>query len=457
MAKGKEMIVNQSPYVIHFEEHARKRFISHGVVSDASSNLSSSFIVPFAQTLKATTSQIGFLSAFSGLLSPLGSLLGSKLMEKHSRKKILLRYTLLESVMLVPMFLLIYLFWNNLYVPVLPYVLIVVYSLFVFFSGVKSPPFFSWIGDVVSSEDRGHYFARRNRITGIFGLGAFLAGGLVLRFFEKGGDVLVGYIILFGVALVLRIVSFHQLRTVFSPQLKLHKKDKFSMIAFLKRYDTIGKFAVFQALFNFSIMVASPFFATYMLKDLNFNLLTFTIVTLSTTVFYLILTPLAGKLSDKYGNLKLLYIAGFAFPLTPLFWMFLKDPVFLILIPGFISGAANAAFTIGSTNYIYDGVSQQKRGIIVAYSSVLNGIGVFAGSILGGLMIDYLPITFMSSTLFVFALAAVLRFIVVFSFLPRLEEVRKTERIKGLNVDFHHPFRMVHSDVVWFKKLIREK
>lgn len=457
MARKEEVLSEQSPYLIHSEEHARKRFISQGAVVEASSNLSSSFIVAFAQALKATISQIGFLSAFSGLLAPLGSLWGSKLMEKKSRKKILLFYTIFEALVLLSMFSLVYLFWNNLSVPYLPYLLIIIYTLLVFSTSVKNPPFFSWIGDLVSPKERGRYFARRNRIAGMFGLGAFLLGGFILRYFEKKEYVMIGFAILFSLALILKIISFFQLKSIFSPQFRMHNGDKFSIFAFVKRYDNIGKFAVFYALFNFSIMIASPFFATYMLKDLNFNLLTFTIVSLSTTVFYLALTPLAGKFSDKYGNLKLLYIAGFAFPITPIFWIFFKDPTFLILIPGFVSGLANAALTIGATNYIYDGVSHEKRGIIIAYMSILNGIGIFFGSIMGGLMIDYLPITFVSTTFFVFGFAAVMRFAVAFLFLPKLQELRKTERIEGLSVDFHHPFKMVSSDIVWFKNFVHEK
>jgi MFS family permease len=156
--------------------------------------------------------------------------------------------------------------------------------------------------------------------------------------------------------------------------------------------------------------------------------------------------------------LKLIYIAAIAFPITPLFWLFLKDPIFLILLPGFTAGLGNAALSIGTTNFTYDAVSPQKRGICVAYMSVLSGIGIFFGSILGGLMIQYLSISFMNTTLFVFALAAVLRSAVLIFFLPQIkEEYGKNPKLRGLSWDVSHPFKTVHSDIIWFKKLTRDK
>lgn len=446
-----------SEYVRKSEDKAERKFVSQGAVSEASTNLSSSFIVPFAQALGANAAHIGFLSAFSGIVSPLGNLWGSKLMERRSRKRIHIVYTIFQAIIWLPIILLAYMFFKSVGVPYLPYLLILFYSLFIFISAVKDPASFSWIGDIVPENERGKYFALRNKVIGWTGVAIFLIGGLILYYFEKKPYVLGIYSAIFLLSIVLRFYSVYQVRHIFSPSFKLKKDYYFSFWSFIKRYDNFGKFTVFNALFNFAVMVASPFFAVYMLNDLHFNLLTFTIVSLSSTVFYLLLTPLAGKFSDRYGNLKLLYIAGFAFPITPILWLFLTNPIWLTLLPGFTAGLGNAALSIGTTNFTYDSVSPQKRGICLAYFGVLNGIGVFLGSILGGLMIQYLSVSFMNTTLFVFALAAVLRFAVVIFFLPSLVEYKKSDRIRGLAWDVYHPFKTAHSDVVWFKKFVRDK
>lgn len=446
-----------SPRFSLLKRHGRERLIKQGAVSEASTALSSSFIVPFAKAIGANAAHIGFLSAFSGLIAPLGNLWGSKLMESRSRKHIHVLYTWWMAFIWIPIILLAFLFTKQIGVSYLPYLLIALYSLFIFFSAVKDPPSFSWIGDLVPEQERGHYFARRNRIIGWWGIFIFLVGGFVLYLFESAPYVLAIYSSVFLLSIFLRIISIYQIKRVFSPHFVLHKSSHFSFWSFVKRYDNFGKFATFQALFNFAVMIASPFFAVYMLNDLHLNLFAFTAVSLSSTFFYLLLTPLAGKFSDKYGNLKLLYIAAWVFPLTPLLWLFFKDPIFLFLLPGFTAGLGNAAFSIGATNYMYDSVKPEKRGLCFTYSNILSGIGIFLGSILGGLMIEYLHVTFMTTTLFVFLVAAILRFVVAFAFVPQLKEVRSAQPLRGLQWDIFHPFKTLHSDVVWFKKFIHEK
>jgi hypothetical protein len=61
------IIEGDSPVKDHLKERARGRFISQGAVSEASTSLSGSFIVPFANALGANAAHIGFISAFSGL------------------------------------------------------------------------------------------------------------------------------------------------------------------------------------------------------------------------------------------------------------------------------------------------------------------------------------------------------------------------------------------------------
>ncbi len=457
---GKKEIVipGDSDFVIHAKNKAKDRFISQGAVSEASTALSSSFVVPFAKAIGANAAHIGFLSAFSGLVAPLGNLWGSKLMERYSRKHIHISYTLWMAFIWIPIIVLSIFYSKSFGVSWLPYALIVMYSLFIFFSAVKDPASFSWIGDLVGSEERGKYFARRNKLIGWIGVALFLVGGLILNHYEAKPYVLGVYSAVFLVSILLRVVSLYQVKHVFSPHFKLMRSSYFSFWSFIKRYDDFGKFTVFQAFFNFAIMVASPFFAVYMLNDLHFNIFWFTAVSLSSTIFYLLLTPLAGKFSDRYGNKPLLFIAAWSFPITPLLWLFLKDPVLLMLLPGFTAGVGNAAFGIGATNYIYDSVSVQKRARCFSYSNLLSGVGIFLGSILGGLMIQYLHVSFMNTTLFVFVIAAALRFLVAFIFVPQLKEPRaKTERLRGLSWDVFHPFKTIHSDVVWFKKFIHEK
>ena len=450
-----EIVVEESQYLIHSKQHARRKFVAEGSATSISRNLGPSYITPFALAIGANSAQIGFLSSFAGLFSPLGQLFGSKMMEKQTRRTIVARSLSIQILFWLPIISLSYFSWKGIGSQYLPYFLIAFFSIFIFAQGMKHPAWFSWIGDLVPEKERGKYFSKRNRTNGILGLTAFFIAAFLLDYFKTRGLALLGFSIIFVMSLFFREASHNFLRKIFSPKFKLKKGYYFSFWSFLKTYDNYGKFAVFQAAFYFSVMISAPFFAVYMLENLEFSYVTFTTVSMSSMVFYLLFVPLAGKFSDRYGNLKLFYVAGFLFPIVPLLWIFLKTPFFLILFPGVISGIANSAFIMSVTNFTYDSVSPQRRGLCVAYSSLLTGIGIFLGSVLGGLLIQYSNITFMEPIFFVFLLSSILIFISSLIFLPHIKEIKKTEKMKGFSVDVQHPFKTVQSDVVWFKNFFK--
>ena len=81
-----------------------------------------------------------------------------------------------------------------------------------------------------------------------------------------------------------------------------------------------GRFVIYIFLFNFSVMIASPFFSVYMLEELKLSYLWFTIINLSQAVSIVIFMLVWGKFADKYGNKKLLTIGSVLVPILPLLW-----------------------------------------------------------------------------------------------------------------------------------------
>ena len=442
----------KSNKVVHKKQKALEHSITEGSAANFSAGMGNSYITPFALALNSNPFQIGLLSSFSGLASPLAQFFGSKLMETHSRKRIVMIFVLLQSLMWLPILALGYLFWQGLLVSYLPYLLITLFSILAIFGGIATPAWFTWMGDLVPEKDRGKYFSVRNRAVGAAGLIAVLLAALILDMFKTQGFVLLGFAVIFALAFTFRFISFLTFRKQYDPKFKLEKGYSFSFLSFIKKFDNYGKFSIYNLFFYFALMIASPFFAVYMLTDLGFSYTTFMFITLSSSLFYLLLTPLAGKFSDRFGNVKLLYTAQVFFVLYPIFWIFFENPLYLIIFPQLAGGIAMAAFTIASTNFTYAAVGPQHRGICIAYTSILIGIGVFLGSILGGALIKYIPITFMKPILFVFLLSASLRFLAGLLFLPKIKDEMHFKRLPPMHVHLAHPFKTLHSEIGWFKK-----
>ena len=62
---------------------------------------------------------------------------------------------------------------------------------------------------------------------------------------------------------------------------------------------------------------------------------------------------------------------------------------------------------------------------------MLNGIGIFLGAGIGALLIKFLTIDFIEPILFIFFLGGIMRMIVVFKWIPKIKEIRKTEKLNG--------------------------
>lgn len=431
--------------------------IREGSTSSVMSGVGDSFISPYALALGANNLQIGLLSSFVGLVGPISQILGSKMMENYSRKRIIIIAVALQALMWLPILVLGLFFTKGLFINYLPIILIVFYSIYAIFGSIGGPAWFSLMGDIVPENIRGRYFSKRNRICGTVLLVSTLIASFFLDYFKTKGYLLLFFSALFFIAGIARTISAYYFTKHYYPEFKTKEGYYFTFLQFVKKapFNNFGKFTIYVALINFTVQIAGPFFTVYMLKDLNFSYLTFTIVNMASSVFSLLIMPLWGKISDKYGNREMLKIGSIIIPFIPFLWLFSNSPIYLVLVPQLLSGIGWAAFNLAAGNFIYDIVTPQRRGICVAYYNILNGIGIFMGAMLGGLLATYLTIGFMNKLLFIFAISGVLRLVLVMIMIPMIKEVRSVKKPKkNVFLYFKEPLRDRVHDIANFAERI---
>ncbi len=402
--------------------------ITEGNYASAMGGFGISYFSPFALALNATSSQIGILNSVMGLLPSVAQLKASRLIEKYSRKKIVIISTFLQALMFIPIIFSAYLFTQG-YVYTI-WFLIGSIGLFYIFGGVAHPAWFSWMGSLVPKDSRGKYFSKRNRITGFFGLATIVIGALILDKFESLGLVLIGFGVLFALAMLCRTIATALFFRHYEPRLKVHKKDYFSFWDFLKkgRGTPFGRFTFFTSAMRVATNIAGPFFAVYMLKSiadggLGLSYVWFMGIIVSGSVFQLFFYPAWGKFSDRFGNIQVLRISCIAIALVPFLWLISKNPIYLITVPQIISGFGWAGFFLATNNYVYDSVREEKQGLGISYFNLLNGIGLFVGAGIGAVVVS-LNIPFMNALLFVFLISSGARLLVCAAAARSLREVR---------------------------------
>jgi MFS family permease len=324
--------------------------------------------------------------------------------------------------------------------------LIICYSIIIISGVIAAPAWTSWMQDLVE-DNRGEYFGRRSRTIGFVVILSTIMAGFILDYFSKS-NVFFGFVILFGLACIGRFISFFFLKKQYEPKAIIDDKAYFSFFQFIKKMpsNNFGRFVIFASLTSFGVAIASPFFAVYMIKELHFSYLIFTIINLSMLISPLLFLSFIGKISDKVGTVKVMKVSGFAIAFVPLLWIF---SIFLHNYPTWVlisylfavelfSGFIWAAYNLATSNFVYDAVTKPKIILCFTYFGLLNAAGSFLGGFIGGQIssISTFSLFSLGSILSVFLISFIIRLLPSIFVGPKLKEVRKVDSTEDIT-PFH--------------------
>jgi MFS family permease len=305
---------------------------------------------------------------------------------------------------------------------------------------LAAPQWSSLMGDLVPSRRRGRFFGARTRLMTALTFLALLFGGIVLDWFSKRGQTVIGFAVLFGGAAIARFISVYQLSRMLDPPISHPVATDFGFrTGWLQRLQTSNavRFSAFFALVQFAVAVSSPFFTVFMLRDLNFTYLEFTINTAMAILVQFLTMAQWGRIGDIFGNRRILAVAGVVICVLPSLWLVSENFWYLLAIQA-VSGFAWAGFSLAASNFVYDLIGPQHRATYLSIHNVLAGIGIFCGATLGGYLGSVIPVevelfgnvySWLSPLCGLFVVSSVLRALVMLILLPRLREVRAVRPI----------------------------
>jgi MFS family permease len=400
--------------------------IAEGSFGVFSSVLADNYIVPFSLSINSSLFQVGLISSLGNLISPIGQMIGSRQIETKPRKYIILR-GILGQAFIWPLLIIIALLYQfNFFQFSLPWILILFFLTYMLFTGIMTPPWFSLMGDIVPENNRGRYFAKRNLITQSIGLIGIILLSFLLDWFKFQNIIYYGFIFLFILGFITRLISAFLYTKHYYPPFLFETKDHIKFSQFIKELpkSNFGKFTLFVSLLTLAQWTAKPFFAVYMLTELHFEYSLFMTINLSSTLVGLVIFPLLGRFSDRFGNVKLLRIGGIIIPFLPLFWIIYVTPLQIFFGIQIFSGIGWTAFNLAASNFIYDNIPSKSRGSYIAFYNSLIGLAIITGGIFGSTLISYIDISFMSSYHLIFLLSGILRITFVLIFLRKIKEVK---------------------------------
>ena len=427
------------------KEKSKKISIIEGSAYSVSDGFGFRNITPYALALGASNVVIGLLDSVPSLIGNLSQLFTNRLMERYSRKTIVVFSVFSQAitwllVLLPGVFYFIFDFNSALSSGML----IAVYTLLVLSGAIAGPAWQSWMKDLVTS-NIGTYFGRRNKICEFVGLIAMLTAGFILDYFKQT-KIFIGFFILFFFSFLFRNISGYMFTKKYEPKFKIMKEHYFSFFQFIKKMpsNNFGRFVIFDLLISFSTAIAAPFFAVYMLREKGLSYFFYMLILICSSLSGLASMTLWGKFADNFGNRRVMKIAGLFIFLIPLFYA-LSFPfggtglfVFVAALESF-SGFIWAGFNLASSNFVYDAVSRERMALCASYSTVLISAGTFLGAALGGFIASFNFI--FPSLLIVFTLSAGLRMAAYLLMINRFREVRAVKDFSAKQFLIHFNLR----------------
>lgn len=412
-------------------EKTKKCSIKDGAAWSVMYGFGEQYVAPFALRIGATASEIGILGTIPAFIGATFQVLGAKLTDKYqNRKKIATLFALLQAILMLPLFLIPFLTKDIL-------ILIVLFTAYNVFSNIIGPAWSSWISDVIPEKERAMYFGIRNKYVIASMMFSVMAAGIILYFFENI-NIWVGFGILFFIAFMGRLVSWYYLSKQIEPKYIYNPENYFSFTDFLKKMPktNFGNFVIFRSMMALAVMIAGPFFAVFMLKNLDFNYLQYTLLVLTPMAIKALTMTYWGKYSQRFGTRNILIISGLWIATIPIWWfiigyLFSGWTAFYWLIPvEIMTGFAWAGFELTTFNYILETVSPEKRARGFAYFNMVFGIALLIGGLLGSLLVEIMPeVLGVSVILSVFVISAIARLLVMLFFARRIKEVKVSRRI----------------------------
>jgi MFS family permease len=366
----------------------------------------------------ASTEQIAMLSTITNFVFALILFRVPALMKfSDSLKRAVVTLSVVSSLSWIPL-ILVSLFFTG----ISPSLLIILWVISLVPDFMVGPLRDKWLADIVPSGKLGRYLSLRTIISTGSYLGCFFVMGYALDHFHNG--IFNGFSFVFVFAFAASLVSLVLYLVLKVPvPAGEPQQAQMGLFGFIKevKQNELGIFIVFTSLVIFSSSICGTFFSVYMLKDLHFTYLTFTMVVSIEFVARIVSAQFWGKLIDNSGAVKALKIASFMIPVIPVLWLFSSNVGYLMAVQT-ISGITWGAFDLCTQTYLCRASPPEKRLHYIVYHRSIVTLASAAGPLLGAGLLDLIYPIFGSQILSIFLLSGILRFLVVIGLVPHLKD-----------------------------------
>ncbi len=416
-------------------ERSRRAGVREAGLSAAALGGGENYLSAFALLLHATPVQIGLLSALPQLIGAWTQILSVKLLHSIQHRRAIGMASLTgQAILWLPILIL------PLAAPTqAPWLLIGAAVLYFLFGHFGAPAWASLLTDLIRDDQRGTYFAHRATVSAVVNFVAMCAAGLVLHLATSWNAAWAGFALIFLGAAAAKAVAARALGRIDDSAAFATREAELRLWDFLRheRHSDFLRFLLFSGVMHACVLISGPFFVIYMLRDLQLSYLEYMVWMAAALLGQFLSLKPWGRISDRYGNKKVLIVTGLLVPFLPMLYLAGTHLTFLVLV-NFFGGLVWAGLSLGLQNYVFDAVRAEDRAKGVALWNTINAIGWFAGSMAGSWLAIVVPgelhvwgltLAPASNLPIVFFLSGLLRLITSLALLGTFGEPRQVQAI----------------------------
>lgn len=251
-------------------------------------------------------------------------------------------------------------------------------------AGFVTPGLTQWMMDLAPKEGRGRYFARRDIIASVVSAVTILLLSAALDALIDAGHAREGYMLVFGVVLVLSVVDAVLLIHMEEPEtagvVKLMPSDILRPFRD-RRYLPI---VLFVMLWILAENLSLGFLPVYQLKVLGLDYKMIAAMTTISSVAGIAMSWVWGGFADRYGWKKLLAVGCVLMTLSSIGWFCLPVSLaWLAPVLQCISTAGGSAYSMANVNLQYVSCPEEGKTAYLGVTAAASNIVGYASVLLG--------------------------------------------------------------------------
>lgn len=340
--------------------------------------LGETYVVANGVALHATAAQLGLLTALPLLVSGLGPAAVLWALRRGSQRRVLCTFGILGQAAAVGT-MAVYNLAGRLSIEAL----IALFTVYQVCGQGAGTAWSSWFGDVVPAVRRAKYFAGRSRAMHLCTFLALVAGGVCIAQLERTAPGL-GFGSTMAVAATCRLVGAGLMwRAPEPPMGPIARGRALATFFWTRRGRTAITLLVGSAAFQAAAYLSGPFYAPYMLAEMQLGYLGYMLALGAQAVVKFAAMPWWARVVDSHSP-KVAYALGVLLAaLVPLPWLWLEGLPGVILAQAY-SGLAWAGYEVALFTVLLHCSRRSTRPQLFAAQTFGNALGQCGGSVFGG-------------------------------------------------------------------------